>query len=441
MKFLTQKGNMSKFKNGDKVEFEYEGKTHKGVVESDYPHSSSVRLYSDVKRLHNGDEGNYGYESYWNTEDYYYDMRLDGTPYVKKVGTMNRYNIGSDPEFFYMKDGKVLSSELVLPKDGLQSAGGKITIDGVQAEINPTTESCRELHANQIARCLHRVKQELPKGVTVSFDPLVPIELPVLSKLSEKAQHFGCTPSYNVYDNDNKMSISDSSKYPFRPAGGHIHLGGSNNSDYKKLYSDLKTLIPMLDIIVGNTCVLIDRHEGNKERRRCYGRAGEFRTPKHGVEYRTLSNFWLKSYPLMSFVFALGRMAMDIIHFSTKENNFVKEIMDAVDIKDIRKAINNNDFDLALKNFSKIKPILEKRMNTEHPLNSDNMKEFLYFVGKVNTKGLDYWFNADPLKYWYDVVENGSRGDGWERFLVNKVRKEIQSKKSVAGKIIKKLGL
>jgi hypothetical protein len=368
-------------------------------------------------------------------------MRLEGTPYQKKVGVMNRYNIGSDPEFFFMKDGKVLSSELVLPKDGLNSAGGKITIDGVQAEINPASESCRELHANQIARCLHKVNKELPKGVTVSFDPLVPIELSVLDKLSEKAKHFGCTPSYNVYDNDNKMSIEDSSKYPYRPAGGHIHLGGNNNQDYAKLYKDLPTLIPMLDIIVGNTCVLIDRHEGNKERRMCYGRAGEFRTPKHGVEYRTLSNFWLKSYPLMSFVFALARMAMDTIHYSTKKDNFVKEIMDTVDIKDIRKAINNNDFDLALKNFAKIKPVLEARMNSEHPLNEYNMKEFSYFVGKVNTKGLEYWFKKDGFKYWVDVIESGNRGDGWERFLVNTVRKEIKSKKSVAGKIIKKLGL
>lgn len=431
---------MKLFKDGDRVEFEYNYKTYKGAVRylSD---GYYIALSSDCKHLDNTSTSDYGFKYTWNCRDTDFEMRLEGTPYIKKVGIMIRNYIGSDPEFFFMKDGKVLSSELVLPKEGFNTSGGMVTIDGVQAEINPTTESCRELHANHIARCMHYVKDNLPKGVTVSFDPLVPIELPVLAKLSEKAKYFGCTPSYNVYDNDNKMSIEDSSKYPYRPAGGHIHLGGSNNSDYKKLYSDLKTLIPMLDIIVGNTCVLIDRHEGNKERRMCYGRAGEFRTPKHGVEYRTLSNFWLKSYPLMSFVFALARMAMDIIHFSTKENNFVKEIMDAVDIKDIRKAINNNDFDLALKNFSKIKPILEKRMNREHPLNGDNMKEFLYFVGKVNTKGLEYWFKTDPFKYWVSVYENSTRGDGWERFLVNTVRKEIESRKTVSGKIIKGLGI
>ncbi len=431
---------MPKFKNGDRVEFEYNGKTHKGAVH--YLNSNYLALSSNCKALENGNESDYGFKYVWNCYDTHYDMRLEGTPYTKKVGVMGRAHIGSDPEFFFMKGGKVLSSELVLPKDGMVSIGGNITIDGVQAEINPITETCRELHANQIARCLAKVKSTLPKGVSVSFDPLVPIELPVLAKLSEKAQHFGCTTSYNVYDNDNKMSIADSSKYPFRPAGGHIHLGGNQYADYKKLYTNLKTLIPMLDILVGNTCVLIDRHEGNKERRKCYGRAGEFRTPSHGVEYRTLSNFWLKSYPLMSFVFALARMAMDTIHFSTKKDNFAKEIMDAVDIKDIRKAINNNDFDLALKNFAKIKPILEARMSVEHPLHADNMKEFLYFVGKVNTKGLEYWFKTDPLKYWAGLGEgNTNRGDGWERFLFNTVRKEIDSKKSVAGKIIKKLGL
>lgn len=431
---------MPKFKDGDRVEFEYNNKTYKGAISANVG-SRYIALNSDCSHLDNGNEAEYGFKYTWNCRDSDYQMRLEGTPFVKKVGVMSRQNIGSDPEFFYMKDGKVLSSELVLPKEGMVAYGGKITIDGVQAEINPQEETCREMHASHIARCLHKVYQNLPKGVTVSFDPLVPIELSVLDKLSEKAKHFGCTPSYNVYDNENKMSIDDSSKYPYRPAGGHIHLGGNANSDYAKLYKNLPVLIPMLDIIVGNTCVLIDRHEGNKERRMCYGRAGEFRTPKHGVEYRTLSNFWLKSYPLMSFVFALARMAMDTIHFSTKENNFAKEIMDAVDIKDIRKAINNNDFDLALKNFSKIKPILEKRMSSEHPLHVGNMKEFLYFVGKVNTKGLEYWFKTDPMKYWYNVVENGNRGDGWERFLANTVRKEIEAKKSVAGKTIKKLGL
>lgn len=418
---------MSKFKDGDKVEFEYRGKTYKGAVASG-GYGDSIQLYSNVKGLHNGCEGAYGYPSYWNCSESDYDIRLEGTPWTKKVGIMERATIGSDPEFFYMKDGKVLSSELVLPKEGISTHHGKVTIDGVQAEINPQAHTCRQLHAIRIGTCISNANNMCKDGASISFDPLVPIELPVLDKLSDKAKFFGCTPSYNVYDNDNKMSIADSSKYPFRPAGGHLHFGHQNRDDYKTIFKNLKVLIPMFDIIVANTCVLIDRHEGNKERRRCYGRAGEFRTPKHGIEYRTLSNFWLKSYPLMSLVFGLGRMAMDIINSSTTKDNFVKEIMKAVDIKDVRNAINNNDFDLALKNFSKIKPILERIMTSQHPLHAGNMKQFLYFVGKVKKSGLEYWFKGDRVSYWSGIANGNNLGYGWEEFVANTVNNDMKKK-------------
>ena len=410
---------MTEYKDGQEVEFEYRGEIYEGRVKNNF---GGYKLYSNVRALHNGGDGDYGYPSYYNISKTDLKLRKKGEKYIEKVSIMARAPIGSDPEFFFMENGKVLSSELVLPKNGINTQYGKLTIDGVQAEINPIAETCREVHSHRIAAMIHEAKEQLKKGQSISFDPLVPIELSVLDKLSDKAKYFGCTPSYNAYDNDNKMSIDDSSKYPFRPAGGHIHLGHGNRDDYINIFKNVKVLIPMLDIIVGNTCVLIDRHEGNKERRMCYGRAGEFRTPKHGIEYRTLSNFWLRAYPLMSLVFALARMAMDIINSSTKKDNFVKEIMDAVDINDIRKAINNNDFDLALSNFSKIKPILERIMTPSHPLHSGNMKQFLYFVGKVRTSGLEYWFKKDPVEFWSNYFEtNTGRGNGWERFLDNEV--------------------
>lgn len=432
---------MKKFKDGDEVEFEYGGKIHVGVVDNNG--EGSLILYNNLPSLNNGQKTAkmYGFEGYWYCRESDYKIRKKGEKYIEKLIVMPRAYIGSDPEFFFMEKGKVLASELVLPKESISTGSGKLTIDGVQAEINPSPDTCRESHAMNISRMIRYAKTLLKDGQSISFDPLVPIKLTVLNKLSDKAKFFGCTPSYNAYDNDNKMSIDDSSMYPFRPAGGHLHFGHSGREDYIKIFNDIKTLIPMLDIIVGNTCVLIDRHEGNKERRKCYGRAGEFRTPKHGIEYRTLSNFWLKAYPLMSFVFALSRMAMDIINSSTKKDNFVKEIMDSVDINDIRNAINNNDFDLALNNFSKIKPILERIATSQHPLHADNMKNFLYFVGKVKKDGLEYWFKKDPVEYWCDVAEGNGRGNGWERFLVGEVSDDMAKSVSKKSKIIKKLNL
>lgn len=388
---------------------------------------SNVATANGVKM---NDEQKRGYKYSWCLDGNVKELRKFGTEWIPSVENYPRRPIGCDPEFFFMEKGKVLSAELVLPKEGLTDGSGKVTIDGVQAEINPTYDTCRETLTNRISRLIRNSSQQLGKGQSICFDPLVPIELTVLDKLSDKAKFFGCTPSFNAYDSDNKMTIEDSSKYPFRPAGGHIHLGHDGDDRMKKVLSDIKTIVPLLDIIVGNTCVLIDRHEGNKERRMCYGRAGEYRTPKHGLEYRTLSNFWLKSYPMVSLVFALSRMATDIMLFSTGKYNFVEMIMSKVNIDDVRRAINENDFDLALKNFSKIKSTLEEIMSDEQPINKKRMKAFLFFVGQVKKNGLNSFFSKDTEKYWVDIANGDvSRGFGWESFLDTTVTNKMKTLK------------
>lgn len=378
----------------------------------------------------------WGYKYSWNIDSSVTEIKgLDRPFTVHKVKVTvrpqsPRIYMGADPEFFFMEKGEVLGAEKVLDKSGIKLGDGKVIIDGVQAELNPEPSYCREILANRIGRLIHSSVGLCKKGVTLSFDPLVPISLNSLNSLSDKAKHFGCTPSYNVYK-DMPVGITDSSQYPFRPAGGHIHLGWTDKSN-KAVLNDVNTLVPLLDIIVGNTCVLLDRHEGNVERRKNYGRAGEFRTPKHGLEYRTLSNFWLTSYPLMSFVFGLARMTVEIAQCSIKgdeDNDFVARIMGAVDQQDIIRAINNNDFDLALKNFAKIKPILSDILHEhEYPLFKGVMLDFLYFVMKIKRGGLGYWFKEDPTKVWIRVA-TVDRGLGWESFLERIVRKERLAKK------------
>ena len=81
----------------------------------------------------------------------------------------------------------------------------------------------------------------------------------------------------------------------------------------KALHEDPLLAVKILDIVVGNTCVIMDRAPSQVERRKVYGRAGEYRLPAHGIEYRTLSNFWLRSYQLTHLVFSLARFAINIL--------------------------------------------------------------------------------------------------------------------------------
>ena len=348
---------------------------------------------------------------------------------MKKLNPVEKLVIfGCDPEFFIAKDNEIIGSEKVLPKDGLvaNSLGGnpenKIIIDGVQAELNPSPRACRELLAQEIARCFSALDTQLQKDPTLSasFKQTIEVSKEEFDTLSDDSKKFGCAPSKNLYHK--KASIkADPSKYMTRSAGGHIHLGANDSTAILKILRNTKRTIPMLDILVGNTCVLIDRDEGNIERRKNYGRAGEHRLPKHGLEYRTLSNFWLRDYRLMSFVMGLSRMAVAIVNEGLDE-----EFRSRVNMKKIEKAINTNNFTLAYENFLAIEPVLSEITNSKShkyssPLNASNIYLFKFFV----EKGLNHWFKEDPLKHWVNV-NAGNRPAGWESFLDTTVSAEYK---------------
>ena len=372
--------------------------------------------------------------------------------------------LGCDPEFFFAKDGKVIGSEKVLPENGTltqpadsmdsyhpeKSNLSKFIIDGVQAELNPRASSCRALLGNEIKRCfqdLHALMVE--KGVAADFSQCVEVDKAEMDSLSDKSKVFGCAPSKNCYG-ESKISV-DPRVYRGRSAGGHIHIGNCyskylinasfreqfraayelnqnpNNAwkiaeriDYALKASDI--MVPVLDIVLGNTCVLVDRAPSNKERRKVYGKAGEHRIKDYGIEYRSLSNFWLRSYQLMSMVMGISRLAVHLVEQSTPENDYVKALFDAVKREDVIKAINENDFDLALANWKSIEDILYEACGTNfgnYPLNAKYRNAFYFFVNK----GVDFWFEKDVVNHWTKAPEG--HGTGWESFLSGRVSTEL----------------
>lgn len=344
----------------------------------------------------------------------------------KHCVTRRAVTMGCDPEFFFIKGKKVVGSEKVLDiKNGLTvvtSYGenvGKIVCDGVQAELNPPPQTCRAILGSKICESLIALKKEIEKegkSFKISFDPVVKITKKELDSLSEKSKVFGCAPSRST-DPDRLDTIPKADGYMKRAAGGHIHLGGKQNCPNAFLEPEL--LVNVLDVLVGNTCVLLDRDESNVERRKMYGRAGEYRLPAHGIEYRTLSNFWLKSYPLMSFVMSLSRLAVCLVEDSKGPRNFAGELLSLVDMTKIQKAINENDFDLAYENFNRVKEYLisihdGKNSDSsyyDYPFTAIRTAQF-EFVAK---KGLKRFFKKSPMEDWMHMASKGRRG--WEGFL------------------------
>lgn len=369
---------------------------------------------------------------------------------MKKMPALTQYAVmlGCDPEFFFERDGVIIGSENVIDiKEGFKPSGGdtnKFIVDGVQAELNPNASTCREVMARNISYCFKELHKKIKSDPTlkVNFKPTVTVTKTELDKLDKKSRVFGCSPSLSATSKKGKSKIKvDPKKYLCRSAGGHIHLGRYARQEVSKTQKDAygeyrivtsilkefenpKLLVDVLDVFVGNTCVLIDRDPGNKTRRKVYGKAGEYRLPKHGLEYRTLSNFWLKSYPLMSLVFGLCRQAVSILSNETDEHNYAKELLSLVDIKMIRKAINTNNYDLALANFNLIKPFIKEYFKTDAggyitSINDKNLELFDYFV----SKGVDYWFKEDAFSHWVGIERIGS--NGFETFLANTVKADM----------------
>lgn len=358
-------------------------------------------------------------------------------------------SFGADPEFFFKKDGDVIGAEKVITPQteryyigedshfnsiyGTRPAKNPtLIIDGVQAEFNVVPNSCRQSFSTNLAVCFQKAAEQIKgKGITASFAQTVSVEKDEMESLSETAQQFGCAPSKNAYG-ETKIAIKDASKYYKRSAGGHIHLGG--------VAEVLKpeAVVPVLDIVLGNTCVLIDRDPGNIERRKVYGRAGEYRMPKHGLEYRVLSNFWLRSYQTMSFVLGMARFAVSIANNPEARAMLIS----LVDMQDIQDAINNNDAELAQANFDKVKEFLasiqiEGYSDADNaqfgfPIKGERLEQFEFFV----SKGLDYWFKEDIMKHW--VTHNYRERDGWENFLNLVVAKKMPVKTTLKEKVAEK---
>lgn len=354
--------------------------------------------------------------------------------------------LGCDPELFFEHSGKVIGSEKVLDPAGLIYAaaqgspaggsynGGRLVLDGVQAELNPNAYQCRAYLGNEISLAFRSLRQHLAgkAGVSVSFNGVVEIDKEELASLSEKSRTLGCAPSLNVYDSKASIKVNPKT-YQTRSAGGHIHLGLTNIVSVDgPMWKRRQDLVPILDAILGNTCVMLDRDPLAAERRKVYGRAGEHRLPPHGLEYRTLSNFWLRSYQLMSFVMGVSRLCTSIWYTAlTNEPKFeiygmqpafnpMKALLGKLDMEKVARAINTNDLTLAKENWAIVRAFIQEHVsNRDAGLDQGKLENFDYFLTKVEEGGLEYWFPLDPMTHWCNLKEGHQIG--WESFLADRV--------------------
>lgn len=340
--------------------------------------------------------------------------------------------IGADPEAFLARAGYkkpyIIGSETVMPEP-IYNYGHDVKIcpDGVQVEMHPGPYECREAFTYDIHQCLKLIHETAEKhGLVVDFSKVVTVKTNELIKLSDHAKWLGCKPSFNFYGRP--MKVVDGMKYRKRSAAGHIHIGSPFIETLEPAGAIRRIvipdrLVPACDILLGIPSVMMDRDPANIERRKLYGRAGEYRLPKYGFEYRTLSNYWLLSRQLTSFVAAQAKTAFAVSYSEARwpdapSGQILNRLIQLADLKRVEKAINKNDADLAFKVYEEaLKPVMsevygERGLLPNSEARDGIFKDFEYFISKPLTE----WFPRSPLENWDRIT------GGWESFMAYTVR-------------------
>lgn len=239
--------------------------------------------------------------------------------------------LGSDPEVFLQDQaGNPVSAIGYINADKWNPMqipdmpqGYTLQEDNVSLEYGvPPASSADEfvLHINSV---MNKSKEYLPN---LSFSKLSCIIFPENQMKDPRAHIFGCEPDFDAWTKD--VNKKPNPPHPLmRSAGGHIHV---------ETEKDALDVIRAMDLFLGVPSVLMDDGEMRKQ---LYGKAGAFRAKSYGVEYRTLSNFWIFNDDLIRWVWNNTQRALDSVG-----------VVDVVAEQDkILRSINNSDKKLAEK--------------------------------------------------------------------------------------------
>lgn len=295
-----------------------------------------------------------------------------------------KYTIGTDPEFFLEReDGKLISAIGIIKgtKENPEKmdCGSALQFDNVAVEFStPPAKTVNEM-IDYLRATFSELKTKIPPGHRIVAKPSAVFDEDQLQ--TEEAQQFGCDPDYDAWEiqQNEKPCAADQC---FRSCGGHLHVGhvkGDGNDFLLKPFGKIHT-VRMMDAFHGIISTILDNSPEAIARRDLYGKAGCHRPTSYGVEYRALSNFWMKSPQL---VMLMDSLTNDILSYL--RNCPFEEITDLapgpaviqeIGEDEIPRIINNGDVGAARK-------VLEKYLYKH--LSEDSIGYLNYCIDKVES--------------------------------------------------------
>jgi hypothetical protein len=256
--------------------------------------------------------------------------------------------VGSDPESFLRNSkGELVSAIGLIPgtkSSPFKTTNGSIQHDNILAEFNSRPSNTLLEFINNHRLIIGDLNSILnPLDLKLDFIASAMCSDELLSDPIAKVA--GCDPDYNAWllCRNNPVSYTYTS---LRAAGGHVHIAFDQSVNNPKARIDF---VRALDMVLGVPSVVVDN---DNARRTVYGKAGSFRPkdtinfnddigpdPYDGVEYRTLSNFWLRSESLMEFVWnGVERVYNNLEELSERAEFYKDAIIDIINTGNSAKA-------------------------------------------------------------------------------------------------------
>jgi len=243
--------------------------------------------------------------------------------------------VGADPElFFHNGDEYKQAIDYIKGTKNtpyfITKEGHAVLNDNVMAEFNIPPS----LTAKEFIRNINIVKDYLSEKASEK-DSIIEIKASAVFNYDElfkntQGMEFGCEPDECIYENTDSADNLNLSMSMTRYAGGHIHVGYP-----KELYPNVeRRIVEMMDFLLGVPSVILDP---DRDRRIHYGKAGRFRIKPYGLEYRSLSNFWIENDEYMEYVFKQTNLAVNAV-MSNVDSFFEGSAKDVINNSDVDEA-------------------------------------------------------------------------------------------------------
>jgi hypothetical protein len=218
------------------------------------------------------------------------------------------FKIGCDPEVFVKRNGTFQSAFGLIKGDKKNPQpvrNGAVQVDGMALEFNTAPASTEDEFALYVQDVFEQMKLMVPEYEVVAV-PVAHFTDEYMKEQPAEALELGCDPDFNAWTG--MANVKPNAERPMRTASGHVHIGwGENIAHDLKHESMCRAAVKQMDFFLGLPSLAYDN---DKLRREMYGKSGCFRPKSYGVEYRTLSNAWLKNESLMRWVFRNAQAGM-----------------------------------------------------------------------------------------------------------------------------------